>query len=129
MNRSLGISVSSWEVIIKACSLNNTLKFKNIKNLQKWCYKLLTYYCCAGIVSSFMSLSAAWGFGVPLSPSLFILVLFHLALLHFPFGFSQEEKGFKPKCSWENPKGRRQKAKRKRKRMQKKSTRKSRKEA
>ena len=42
MNRSLGISVSSWEVIIKACSLNNTLKFKNIKNLQKWCYKILT---------------------------------------------------------------------------------------
>ena len=42
MNRSLGISVSSWEVIIKACSLNNTLKFKNIKNLQKWCYKFLT---------------------------------------------------------------------------------------
>ena len=35
INRSLGISVSSWEVIIKACSLNNTLKFKNIKNLQK----------------------------------------------------------------------------------------------
>ena len=24
INRSLGISVSSWEVIIKACSLNNT---------------------------------------------------------------------------------------------------------
>ena len=42
MNRSLGISVSSWEVIIKACSLNNTLKFKKIKNLQKWCYKFLT---------------------------------------------------------------------------------------
>ena len=35
INRSFGISVSSWEVIIKACSLNNTLKFKNIKNLQK----------------------------------------------------------------------------------------------
>ena len=30
INRSLGISVSSWEVITKACSLNNTLKFKNI---------------------------------------------------------------------------------------------------
>ena len=42
MNRSLGISVSSWELIIKACSLKNTLKFKNIKNLQKWCYKILT---------------------------------------------------------------------------------------
>ena len=42
MNRSLGISVSSWELIIKACNLNNTLKFKNIKNLQKWCYKILT---------------------------------------------------------------------------------------
>ena len=39
INRSLGISVSSWELIIKACSLINTLKFKNIKNLQKWCYK------------------------------------------------------------------------------------------
>ena len=25
INRSLGISVSSWELIIKACSLNNTL--------------------------------------------------------------------------------------------------------
>ena len=42
INRSLGISVSSWEVIIKASSLNNTLKFKNIKNLQKWCDKILT---------------------------------------------------------------------------------------
>ena len=42
INRSLGISVSSWEVIIKACSLNNILKFKNIKNLQKWYYKFLT---------------------------------------------------------------------------------------
>ena len=31
INRSLAISVSSWELIIKACSLNNTLKFKNIK--------------------------------------------------------------------------------------------------
>ena len=39
INRSLGISVSSWELIIKACSLNNTLNFKNIKNLQNWCYK------------------------------------------------------------------------------------------
>ena len=28
---SLGINVSSWEVIIKACSLNNTLKFKTLK--------------------------------------------------------------------------------------------------
>ena len=27
INRSLGINVSSWELIIKACSLNNTLKF------------------------------------------------------------------------------------------------------
>ena len=42
INRSFGISVSSWEVIIKACSLNNTLKFKNIKILQKWCYEFLT---------------------------------------------------------------------------------------
>ena len=42
INRSLGTSVSSWEIIIKACSLNNTLKFKNIKNQQKWCYKFLT---------------------------------------------------------------------------------------
>ena len=48
INRSLGISVSSWKVIIKACSLNNNLKFKNIKNLQKWCYKCLIkliFYC------------------------------------------------------------------------------------
>ena len=41
-NKSLGTSVSSWEIIIKECSLSNTLKFKNIKNLQKWCYKFLT---------------------------------------------------------------------------------------
>ena len=34
INRSLGISISSWEVIIKACSLNNTLKFEKISNLQ-----------------------------------------------------------------------------------------------
>ena len=33
INRSLGINVSSWEVIIKACSLKNTLNFKSIKNL------------------------------------------------------------------------------------------------
>ena len=32
INRSFGISLSSWEVIIKECSLNNTFKFKNIKN-------------------------------------------------------------------------------------------------
>ena len=31
INRSLVISVSSWEVIIKACSLNNTLKSKTLK--------------------------------------------------------------------------------------------------
>ena len=42
MNRSLGISVNLWEVIINECSLNNTLNFKNIKNLQKLCYKFLT---------------------------------------------------------------------------------------
>ena len=42
INRSLGISVSSREITIKECSLNNTLKFKNIKNQQKWCYKFLT---------------------------------------------------------------------------------------
>ena len=42
INKSLGTSVSSWEIIIKECSLNNTLKFKNIKNLQKWCYKIST---------------------------------------------------------------------------------------
>ena len=42
INRSLGISVSLWEVIIKVGSLNNTLKFKNIKNLQKWCYRFYT---------------------------------------------------------------------------------------
>ena len=35
INRSLGISVSSWELIIKACSLNNTLKF--IKKTLKTC--------------------------------------------------------------------------------------------
>ena len=41
INRSYGIFVSSREITIKGCSLNNTLKFKNIKNLQKWCYKIL----------------------------------------------------------------------------------------
>ena len=42
INRSLGVSVSSWEVIINECSLSNTLKFKNIKNLQNWCNKFYT---------------------------------------------------------------------------------------
>ena len=31
INRSLGISLSSWEVIIKACYLNNTWKSKTLK--------------------------------------------------------------------------------------------------
>ena len=35
INKSLGTSVSSWEIIIKECSLSNTLKFKNIKKIQK----------------------------------------------------------------------------------------------
>ena len=42
INRSLGTSVNLWEIIIKEWSLNNTLKIKNIKKLQKWCYKILT---------------------------------------------------------------------------------------
>ena len=42
INRSLGISVRSWELIIKVCSLNDTLKFKNIKTCKKCCSKILT---------------------------------------------------------------------------------------
>ena len=34
MNQSLGIPVTSWEVIIKACSLDESLKIKNVNTLQ-----------------------------------------------------------------------------------------------
>ena len=33
VNRSLGIPVTSWEVIIKACSLDESLKLKNVNTL------------------------------------------------------------------------------------------------
>ena len=42
MNRSLGVAVSSWEVIIKACNLKEDLKQKSVSSLQKWCYRFLT---------------------------------------------------------------------------------------
>ena len=42
MNRSLGVAVSSWEVIIKACNLKEDLKQKSVSPLQKWCYRFLT---------------------------------------------------------------------------------------
>ena len=41
MNRALGIAVTSWEVIIKACKLDESLKIKNINTLQNWCYRFL----------------------------------------------------------------------------------------
>ena len=41
MNRALGIAVTSWEVIIKACKLDESLKLKNINTLQNWCYRFL----------------------------------------------------------------------------------------
>ena len=41
MNRTLGIAVTSWEVIIKACSLDESLKLKNVNTLQNWCYRFL----------------------------------------------------------------------------------------
>ena len=41
MNRSLGIAVTSWEVIIKDCSLDESLKLKNVNTQQNWCYKFL----------------------------------------------------------------------------------------
>ena len=41
MNRSLGVSISSWEVIIKACSLKPELNQKSIGILKKWWYKFL----------------------------------------------------------------------------------------
>ena len=41
MNRSFGIAVSSWEVIIKACNLKEDLKQKSVSSLQKWYYRFL----------------------------------------------------------------------------------------
>ena len=41
MNWALGIAVTSWEVIIKACKLDESLKLKNINTLQNWCYRFL----------------------------------------------------------------------------------------
>ena len=70
-----------------------------------------------------MSLSAAWGFGVPLSPSLFILVLFLLAfpkrkraLSQNALGKIQKEKGKIPKeRGKESKKDRREKVEKKHK--------------
>ena len=41
MNRLLGIVVSSWEVIIKACNLKK-LKQKRVSSIQKWCHRCQT---------------------------------------------------------------------------------------
>ena len=41
MNRSLDNAVTSWEVIIKACSLDENLKQKNVNTLQNWCCRFL----------------------------------------------------------------------------------------
>ena len=42
MNKSLGITVSSWEVVIKVCNLKEDLKQKSVSLLQKWCFRILT---------------------------------------------------------------------------------------
>ena len=39
MNQSLGIPVTSWEVVMKACSLDESLK--NDNTLQNLCYRFL----------------------------------------------------------------------------------------
>ena len=44
MNRKLGIAVTSWEVIVKACSMKEELKKSSLSALQKWCYRLLVRY-------------------------------------------------------------------------------------
>ena len=41
MKRSLGIWVSSWEVIIKAYNLKEDIKQKSVSSLQKLCYQFL----------------------------------------------------------------------------------------
>ena len=41
MNRKLGITVTSWEVILKALTIKEELKNKSLSALQKWCYRLL----------------------------------------------------------------------------------------
>ena len=41
MNRKLGITVTSWEVIFKASTIKEGLKKKSLSALQKWCYRLL----------------------------------------------------------------------------------------
>ena len=54
MNRSLGIPVISWEVIVKACSLDESLKLKVTNTMQNWCYKflkrnMLTFCSCTHV--------------------------------------------------------------------------------
>ena len=41
MNRKLGITVTSWEVTVKAFTSKEELKKKSLSALQKWCYQLL----------------------------------------------------------------------------------------
>ena len=41
MNRKLGITVTSWEVIVKASTIKEEQKKKSLSALQKWCYRLL----------------------------------------------------------------------------------------
>ena len=81
----------------------------------------MKYYCFAGIVSSFMSLSASWGFGVPLSPSLFILVLFLLAFPKRKKALSQNALGKIQKEEHKKPKERGKESKKeRRKKVEKK---------
>ena len=41
MNRKLGITVASWEVIGKSSTIKEELKKKRLSALQKWCNRLL----------------------------------------------------------------------------------------
>ena len=41
MNKKIGIAITSWEVIVKARSLNEELKKRSMNAHQKWCYRLL----------------------------------------------------------------------------------------
>ena len=37
MNKKIGIAITSWEVIVKAWSLNKELKKRSMNVHQKWC--------------------------------------------------------------------------------------------
>ena len=41
MNRKLRITVTLWEVIVKASTIKEKLKRKSLSALQKWCHRLL----------------------------------------------------------------------------------------